>query len=476
MLSALTRRGVRLLSSRIRHVAEQESIVLRELGKVFEPVTGLPLVSLGMIQNLAIADGSVRFDIDVLVPGYPDLERVRIECEDKLRALEWVKDVQLRHVCSSVGVNGKAGTAAPNGLADVRHVIAVSSCKGGVGKSTVAVNLAYSLTLLGLKVGLLDGDIYGPSIPLMVKPDEPECKIYRSQVNPGFVMPLTAEGLKVLSFGHVNPRAGVVGAGGQGAAVIRGPVATKVINQLAAATDWGALDYLIIDFPPGTGDVPLTLCQSIVLTGAVIVTTPHPLAVVDVAKGMQMFSDLKVPTLSVVQNMTHFTCAHGTVYRPFGAAGKQQMLKYFSLKDSPASNDSHLLDSLTTCPFHEIPFHMAEVSPEVNANLSFKEELQRSLRPIVLSAPASVMARQHSLLAQDCIRQVFRQQASAYSLPSVSYVEGRGVVLRYFTPSRAIEHVLPLKELRQRDPKTGALIRVCYVSFNFFYVCSCSLL
>jgi Mrp family chromosome partitioning ATPase len=144
----------------------------------------------------------------------------------------------------------------------------------------------------GLKVGLLDADIYGPSIQLLVTPDDPEAKVKRS-ARANFVLPLDAEGLKVssalmkwclilifilqvLSFGHVSPRAGVVGAGGQGAAVIRGPVATRVINQLAAATDWGELDYLIVDFPPGTGDVPLTLCQSLVISGAAIISTPHP--------------------------------------------------------------------------------------------------------------------------------------------------------------------------------------------------------
>lgn len=439
----------------MRRVVEREAAVLETLSSIQEPITRMSLTSLGMVRNLRLQEEShVQLDIDTLCAGYPDYKTLHEQCVDRLKALDWVRQICIQQVHTNTSINKSNDT----GVSDVTHIIAVSSCKGGVGKSTVSTNLAYALAAQGLKVGLLDADVYGPSLPLMVTPDDPEAKVLRSKKASNFVLPLDAEGVKVLSFGHVNPRAGVVGAGGQGAAVIRGPVATRVINQLAVATDWGALDYLVVDFPPGTGDVPLTLCQSLVISGAVIVTTPHPLAIVDVAKGMQMFHDVKVPTLAIVENMASFTCDHGVVYTPFGAGGKQRMLDYFSLEDSPAgaATDTHsILTTLRDKPFHSFPIYMPRPDEGDQLQGSFREVIRRTLRPIVLSDPLSAGAEQFRALSEDCIREIFRLQVQASFVPSISYLESRGIILRYFTAERAYEYILSPAELRMRDPATG---------------------
>ena len=191
------------------------------------------------------------------------------------------------------------------GLADISHFLAVYSCKGGVGKSTVAVNLAYELARLGGRVGLLDLDVYGPSLPILLKPDDPAVR--RSEKGKGMVLPIEHQGVKLLSLGFVNRSSGVPGSGqDNGAAIMRGPMAGKVVEQLLKGTDWGPLDVLVLDLPPGTGDVQLQVCQDLSLSGAIAVTTPSRLAVVDTRKGIEMFTSLGVPTLSVVQNMSYF--------------------------------------------------------------------------------------------------------------------------------------------------------------------------
>lgn len=205
----------------------------------------------------------------------------------------------------------------PPCLEQVKSIVAVSSCKGGVGKSTVAVNLAFQLRKSGAKVGIFDCDVYGPSLPVMVRfPETPEMVMYEDDQKQKHIVPAIHEesGIKLVSFGYAGK-----------AAVMRGSMVTGLIAQLMTQTDWGELDYLVLDLPPGTGDIHLTLAQVCRITAAVIVTTPQKLSIIDVERGISMFSQLAVPSVAVVQNMSYFTLPDGQRQYPFGntSAGRE---------------------------------------------------------------------------------------------------------------------------------------------------------
>jgi len=208
----------------------------------------------------------------------------------------------------------------PFALTKVKNIIAISSCKGGVGKSTVAAALAWELAHRGLKTGLLDTDIFGPSLPTLFKLNNIPAKINEFKM----IVPLEYRDLKLMSFGFLM---------GDAPAVMRGPMVSNYIQQLLFQTDWGELDYLILDLPPGTGDVQLTVTQSIKLTGAVIVTTHHTLSLVDTARGILMFETVKVPILGVVENMAYFTAPDtGKKYYIFGEQKAGALSKRFGVK------------------------------------------------------------------------------------------------------------------------------------------------
>ena len=219
----------------------------------------------------------------------------------------------------TASVSASAFPAAPAGLRGVSHIVAVASCKGGVGKSTVAVNLAYTLAMMGAKVGILDADIYGPSLPTMTSP---EPAVLEMDAETRAIKPCTYEGVKLVSFGFT----------GQGAAIMRGPMVSGVIQQLVTTSEWGSLDYLLLDLPPGTGDIHLTLCQLLPIAAAVVVTTPQKLAQVDVVKGVRMFARLRVPTVALVQNMATFTPSPGAPQlRPFGPGCGPEVVAQFGI-------------------------------------------------------------------------------------------------------------------------------------------------
>ncbi len=208
----------------------------------------------------------------------------------------------------------------PFSLSKVKHVIAISSCKGGVGKSTCACALALEFAQRGLKTGLLDADIYGPSLPSLFQLQDAQVLTNEFKM----ISPVDYKGLKVMSFGFLL---------GDAPAVMRGPIVTRYIQQLLFQTDWGELDFLIVDMPPGTGDVQLTITQSIKLTGAVIVTTHHSLSLVDTARGILMFEKVKVPILGVIENMAYFTAPDtGKKYYIFGEQKAGALSKRFGVK------------------------------------------------------------------------------------------------------------------------------------------------
>jgi Mrp family chromosome partitioning ATPase/DUF971 family protein len=238
------------------------------------------------------------------------------QANEAVRALPWVSNLSLTMTAQKPKINAPE-SGRPGGLAGVSHIIAVSSCKGGVGKSTVSVNLAYTLAQMGAKVGIFDADVYGPSLPLMVSPEIP---ILEMDPQTKAIKPTEYEGVKIVSFGFA----------GQGSAIMRGPMVSGLITQMLTTSEWGSLDYLIVDFPPGTGDIQLTLCQTVAFSAAVIVTTPQKLAFIDVAKGIRMFAKLVVPCVAVVENMSYFE-ADGKRFHPFGQGSGDRIQRDFGL-------------------------------------------------------------------------------------------------------------------------------------------------
>lgn len=269
-----------------------EENVLEALRVVTDPDLHRDIVSLNFVKDVKIRDGQVAFTIELTTPACPAREDLKKSAEMAIRErIEGVRDVA---VAMTSNVRGSAGAQRVNLLPEVKNTIAVASGKGGVGKSTVAVNLAVSLALDGAKVGLLDADIYGPSIPLMMGIGG------RPQLSGQKLLPLEAHGVKVMSIGFlVDPMQAVIW---------RGPMVSGAVKQFMSDVSWGALDYLVFDLPPGTGDIHLTLVQTIPLSGAVVVTTPQDISLADARKAFKMFEKVNVPVLGIIENMSYYIC------------------------------------------------------------------------------------------------------------------------------------------------------------------------
>ncbi|MBI2436058.1 MAG: P-loop NTPase [Candidatus Hydrogenedentes bacterium] len=267
-----------------------EEVVLDSMRHIVDPDLGRDIVSLGFIKDLKIADGDVSFLVQLTTPACPVKEKFREACQSAVGSLPGVKSVKVQLGAMAPKQRGPE----TNTLEQVDAIIAVSSCKGGVGKSTVAAHLARAIQREGHKVGLLDVDIYGPSIPTLFRTQQPEVYM-REQL----IQPVIVDGLKTMSLGYLI---------GDKPAVMRGPMVSNYTLQILRQTEWGKLDYLIIDLPPGTGDIQLTLVQQASIDGAIIVTTPQALSLVDVARGILMFERVDVPVLGIVENMAYFEC------------------------------------------------------------------------------------------------------------------------------------------------------------------------
>ena len=291
--------------------------VLRELGTVQDPDLHRDLVSLGMIQDLKIEGDRVSFAVVLTTPACPVKDKMKEWTRDAVLRLPWVKDVVVDMQAKTV--TGRAGSNEQL-IPRVKNVIAVASGKGGVGKSTTSVNVALALAETGAKVGLLDGDIYGPNIPLMMGlKNKPQL-----HADGGKIVPTRSYGIKLMSIGFFTDDENPV--------IWRGPMVHGAIRQFLGDVDWGELDYLVIDLPPGTGDAPLSLSQLIPLSGVVIVTTPQDVALQDVAKGMAMFQRLEVPVLGVVENMSYFVCPNCSErHEIFGQGGGERIARHFGV-------------------------------------------------------------------------------------------------------------------------------------------------
>jgi ATP-binding protein involved in chromosome partitioning len=274
--------------------------VLDVLRTVRFPGLSRDIVSFGFVKDLAVGGGNVSFRLEITTESPRAAEEIQRDATEKLRALAGVSAVTIRLEVKPPGPpppRGAAGVPAPaaNILAEVRFSIAVASGKGGVGKSTVAANLALCFERLGRRVGLMDSDIYGPSQQMMMGISE---KPYVNESNQ--IVPIERYGVRVMSLGFLMDVDQPV--------IWRGPMVMKAVEQFLQDVAWGKLDFLVIDLPPGTGDAQLTLTQKVHLSGAVIVTTPQDVSLIDARKGLAMFQKVNVPVLGIVENMSYFIC------------------------------------------------------------------------------------------------------------------------------------------------------------------------
>ncbi len=283
--------------------------VLNALSKVQEPDLHQDLVTLNMVHNVEIEGNSVTFTVMLTTPACPFRARIEREAKEAVMTIEGVKFVTVK-MDSDVPNDGRM-----RGLVNmpIRNAIAVGSGKGGVGKSTVAVNIAVSLAQSGARVGLLDADIYGPNTPTMLGVEK------LPPPNGQRLIPATAHGIKMISMGLlVKP--------GQ-PLIWRGPMLNSAIRQFLGDVEWGELDYLIIDLPPGTGDASLSLAQALPLSGAVIVTLPQLVSLEDASRGLNMFKTLEVPILGIVENMSYLELPDGTRMDIFGSGGGEELAR-----------------------------------------------------------------------------------------------------------------------------------------------------
>lgn len=341
-------------------------LLKKSLSKVQDPDIKRDLVSLGMIQGIEIDGKKVRFTVVLTTPACPLKEVIKNNCLEVLEAdfgKEYSWDIFMTAQVTTVR------DAAPV-LPQVKNIIAIASGKGGVGKSTTSVNLAVALAELGAKVGLIDADISGPSIPTMfnVEGEQPAVK---KEGEKNIIVPITQYGVKMMSIGFLTPT--------DSAVVWRGPMASSALRQFIADVEWGELDYLLIDLPPGTSDIHLTLVQTVPVTGAVIVTTPQKVALADATKGLSMFrqAQINVPILGVVENMAYFSPAElpDNKYYLFGKDGGKKLAEKYQV---PFLGEIPIVQSIRESGDSGYPA-VLKTGPTQDAYLKLAEEVARQI-------------------------------------------------------------------------------------------------
>jgi ATP-binding protein involved in chromosome partitioning len=299
-----------------------ENEILKALSTVQEPDLKKDLVTLNMVRDIEISGDSISFTVVLTTPACPLKDLIAKDCVNAIQKINAAANVKVNFDSSTTTIRADKSTVLPG----VKNIIAVVSGKGGVGKSTVSANLALALAQGGASVGLMDADIYGPSVPIMfgVRGERP----MMAEVNgKGMIIPLERYGIKLLSIGLLVDE--------KNAVVWRGPMASSAIRQFITDVNWGELDYLVIDMPPGTGDIHLTLVQTAPVTGVVVVTTPQDVALADARKGIAMFgqAQMNVPVIGLVENMSYFTPAElpDHKYYIFGKEGGKRLAEEYDL-------------------------------------------------------------------------------------------------------------------------------------------------
>jgi len=287
--------------------------VINKLSTVIDPDLNKDIVSMGMIKDLDLNSGNLKFTLELTTPACPFNEQIESDVRKAIDELDGINNLDM-NVTAKV-MEGRS-LDADEFMKGVKNIVAVASGKGGVGKSTVALNLSLALAKTGAKVGLLDADIYGPSIPLMLGMKGTMMEVDQEKRK---LIPPESNGIKVVSFGFFAEQE-------HQAAIYRGPIISGIVKQFLVDTLWTDLDYLIVDLPPGTGDIPLTLAQTIPITGILVVTTPQDVASSVAVKAIGMFDKLNVPLLGVVENMSYFECSKcSEIHYIFGKGGAQKI-------------------------------------------------------------------------------------------------------------------------------------------------------
>jgi ATP-binding protein involved in chromosome partitioning len=372
-----------------------ESAVRSVLETVIDPVTAKSVVALGMVGGIATRDGHVAVTLEVDPARGASLEPLRLACEQAVRAIPGVLSATAVMTAERAapppptpsarparGGQARGAAHAPGGgrieVPGVKHIIAIASGKGGVGKSTTAVNLALGLAANGVGTGLLDADIYGPSMPRMLAVKEKPESVDGRQLKP-----IERYGLRTMSIGYiVNEEAPMIW---------RGPMVSSALEQMLRDVQWGELDVLVVDMPPGTGDAQLTLAQRVALSGAVIVSTPQDIALVDARKGLNMFRKVAVPVLGIVENMSYFLCPKcGERSEIFGHGGARDEAERLGV------------------PFlGEIPLHLDIRTTSDGGN------------PIVVAQPDSAHARTYRNIAGRVWKQLSANQRGPRAAPRI---------------------------------------------------------
>jgi ATP-binding protein involved in chromosome partitioning len=291
--------------------------VLQKLSTVIDPDLKKDIVSMGMIKDLEINGNDLKFTLELTTPACPFNDQIEQDVRQAISTIQGVSKTDIK-VTAKV-MEGRA-LSMDEMLPTVKNIIGIASGKGGVGKTTVSVNLALALARTGAKVGILDADIYGPSVPLMLGMGKSAMEVENNKLQPA-----QSHGLKVVSFGFFADQ-------DHQAAIYRGPIISGILKQFLVDTNWNDLDYLIVDLPPGTGDIPLTLAQTIPITGIVVVTTPQEVASNVAVKAFGMFQKLNVPIIGVIENMSYFKCDNcNKNHHIFGKDGAKRMSEKYEL-------------------------------------------------------------------------------------------------------------------------------------------------